>query len=487
MNAPASIAPDAPAFEAFDVAVEQALLGAFFVDQKTIAIAASQCQPADFYDPMHKRLAARIFEMDEAGRIITPLTVGAAMKADPGLIECGGLGYLAGLAMAAPALPPVASYAQILSELRLRRDTEAAVFDTSEALARGDSLDAATAPMIRATELIAEREQARHGSGHAGGAAHALMRQIQEQATAEKPFGVSSGLAPLDAIVGGFYPGNLTFIGGRPGMGKSILATNLCRVAAQAGIPAMYFSLEMGRREVAARLLADMDFDRAYEDARKTLSYSELIQLRADQVALTRAAEANIALEKLNIEIIDREKLNIHQISALARARVHAAGTAHMVVIDHLQIIAASATRRDARRLDDLTEITSVAKQMSRALKSPVVVLSQLNREVERRDNKRPVLADFRESGSIEQDADVMLGLYRPTYYARAALKAAHDEDQRTKALAEMEAAQGVLEIGVLKNRNGPTDDVTVFIDEKASAIRDEKPVRGQQTEGLGF
>jgi replicative DNA helicase len=468
----------APQFTPYDEELEFALIGSFLVDSRTIAIAAQHVNPSDFYDPLHQQLVELIFELEEQGKAITPLTINTWAKHFPGMQDVGGLSYLSSLALAAPVRAPISQLAQSLVELRERRDALDSINEAAEGLAEGrailPSLEGvvAVADIISSSQILKGADTAAHARGDV------MLRQIQEQAVTDQVFGCRTGLDPLDELLGGLYPENQIVIGGRPGMGKSILACNLLLSAARQGWAADYWSIEMPGREVLARMQCDIDYDLAIREGLAPLHYEDLVKMRVTQEQLHRAAMANRELRDLDIHIFDQDRVTIGEISSTSRARTaREKGRPRLVVIDHMHIIMPE-DRYRGRRVDELSEITGAGKRLAKRIGAPVIQLCQLSRDIEKRDDKRPFMSDFRDSGSIEQDADVVVSVYRGAYYAQAAIRNARNEEQRIKAMAEFDANRDVVELEVLKQRSGRTDTARCFIDVKSSVVRSSDPRR---------
>lgn len=465
-------------FQPFDVQLEQALLGALLVDNDLIADAAEHLKPSEFYDPLHREIAGLLYEADEAKKPATPLTLNAWLKHFPGIESVGGsLGYLMRLAQAAPAKPHIHAFAIVLRELRERRDAQAALDDAMGALEARAPIMEALDPVVQITDTIAAAQTAARAETDAGTLAASALRDIEEQAIRGEEFGIRTQLEPLDRIIGGLYPGQAIYVGGRPGMGKSILGGEFCLAAARQGFGADWWSIEMPARECTARLLCSIDYDMAMRERLRRLHYEDLVKRRATAEQMHRAGQAAMQLRELDIAIFDRDRVTIEDIAAVSRARkARDPGKMRLTVIDHLHILT-PADRYAGRRVDELSQITAAAKRLAKRLEAPVVVLAQLSRDIEKRDDKRPFMADFRDSGSIEQDADVILTVYRHEYYAERAIRTAKDSRQREEAQAEYDAGRRKLEIGVLKQRSGPTEVVAnCYVDAASSAIRSCDP-----------
>ena len=472
----------------YDIECEQAVLGACLINNQSTDIASADLEPEHFYDPLHQRLFEMIVHMQTEG-VVTPLVIHAVMKHDAGLQEIGGHAYLAGLMQAAPALPNIKGYARILIDLAARR----ALIKAGEDLVNA----AYESPVESPTADIAEKSTEALGAilAHAGpgrratfisaaDATYDMLRRIEEQAVAEKPLGMRTGIGVIDDVVGGLFPGKLVVVAGRPGMAKSQLATNIGRnVAAWTdenrrahGIPVDYLSAEMDVDELAARVACEVDYDRCSAERLEPLAYGDFIQMRATQAAVTRLAEANIRISALDYGFFDVSNLTVEWIESTCRRRSQKNPGHRLVIIDHLQLVHLAALRRGANRNEEQTEITGRLKGLAKKLGITVLLISQLSRDVEKRDDKHPQLSDLRESGSIEQDADVVIGILRPLRYAKEKIRNAKNEDQRTTAIKEYDDAKRVLEIGILKNRGGREADYRrAFIEEKSSAIRDRE------------
>jgi len=469
---------DTTRFQPFDVQLEQALLGALLVDNALIADAAEHLKPSEFYDPLHREIAGLLYEADEAKKPATPLTLNAWLKHYPDIETVGGsLGYLMHLAQAAPAKPHIQAFAVVLRELRERRDAQAALDDAMGALEARAPIMEALDPVVQITDTIAAAQTAARAETDAGTLAVSALRDIEEQARRGEEFGIRTQMDPLDLIIGGLYPGQAIYVGGRPGMGKSILGGELCLAAARQGFGADWWSIEMPARECTARLLCSIDYDMAMRERLRRLHYEDLVKRRATAEQMHRAGQAAMQLRELDIAIFDRDRVTIEDIAAVSRARkARDPDKMRLTVIDHLHIIMPS-DRYAGRRVDELSLITGATKRLAKRLEAPVVMLAQLSRDIEKRDDKRPFMADFRDSGSIEQDADVVMSVYRHEYYAERVLRTTHNPELRAKALAEYTAERHVLETGILKQRSGATEVIArLYVDAASSVIRSADP-----------
>lgn len=455
----------------YDIDVEQAVLGAMLADNQAIERLTALLKPEHFYDPLHGRLYEAMQTMFERGGMaITPLTLHAAMKADPGLQEVGGHGYLAALAQAAPALPNVRDLARILSDLAVRR----ALIHIGEDIvntAYEAPHDNPPKAQIETAEkaLYAIAESSRYGEGPLD-FAESLRRAVESaekaQARGGRISGVPSGFTDLDSLLGGLQPSDLLILAGRPGMGKSSLATNIAFHAAHLwmqdvaggaevprGAPVLLFSLEMAAQQLSARILSEQTEIEMWKIRNGKFTDGEW-----EKFVLTMQD-----LSTLPLYIDDTGGISIAQIAARAR-RLKREKQIGLLVIDYLQLIEAS--RRAENRVQEITEVTKGLKTLAKELNVPVLALSQLSRGVDARDDKRPVLSDLRESGSIEQDADVVMFIYREEYYLKT-----REPDPATpehaKWAEKCERAFRRAEVLVEKHRHGATNRIELFFDDR--------------------
>jgi len=461
----------------YDIDVEQALLGAILVDNRGIERVSALLKAEHFYDPLHQRLyEVMLASFERGGMIITPLTLHAAMKADPGLVEVGGLGYLANLAQAAPALPNVRDYARILHDLALRRaliqigeDVVNTAYEAPHEKPPQKQIEEAEKALYRISET------ARTGEGPVD-FAEALKRAVESaqraQARGGRISGVTSGFADLDSLLGGLQPSDLLIIAGRPGMGKTAFATNIAfnaaryyaqdveaGVAVPKGAPVLFFSLEMAAQQLSARILSEQT----------EIEMSKIRSGRFSESEWERFVLKMQDLSTLPLYIDDTGGISIAQVAARARRFRREKGIG-VIVVDYLQLIEPS--RRQDNRVQEITEITKGLKTLAKELNVPVLALSQLSRSVDSRDDKRPVLSDLRESGSIEQDADVVMFVYREAYYLKTR-KPDEDDPEFTKWSEKMDRVGHLADVLVEKHRHGPTTRIELFFDDRFTRFKD--------------
>ena len=453
----------------YDIEVEQALLGAILVKERVPDELSSQLRPEHFFDPLHARLYEVMQTHFEArGIAITPLTLHAAMKADPGLQEVGGPAYLAGLAGAAPAIPNLRDLVRILQDLAARR----ALIRIGEDIVN-TAYEAPTEkpPQVQIEEaekaLYRVSETSKYGEGPLD-FSESLRRAVESaekaQARGGKISGVSSGFSDIDSLLGGLQPSDLLIIAGRPGMGKTALGTNMAFHAARAwqqdteagvelpnGAPVLFFSLEMAAQQLSARILSEQTEIEMWKIRNGRFSESEW-----EKFVLTMQD-----LSTLPLFIDDTGGISIAQIAARSR-RMKREKNIGLVIVDYLQLIEPS--RRAENRVQEITEITKGLKALAKELNVPILALSQLSRGVDSRDDKRPVLSDLRESGSIEQDADVVMFVYREEYYLNTR-EPELGSAEHTKWAEKLDRATNKAEVLVEKHRHGATNKIDLFFD----------------------
>lgn len=495
-----SMQQETPQHPLHDVQTEQMLLGTLMRDPaKYIPVARQHVQPLDLYEPVHQMVLELIYSFDEEGRAINATVLNAWVKHNPAVAELNKLTgedmppgreaaiYLGMIAVASPVNPDVASMGIVLADLAQRRGAIDTMKDAERAicgfgLRAPQPLTPALETVVRLADEINEKQRTRDREIEAGALGDELLQQIRTQASDQKEFGMRTMIADLDDCLGGLYPENLYVIGGRPGMGKSVMGSNLVRAAALQGVAADWWSIEMPARECMARLQADEDYDQAIARGLKGLHYENLVKMRANNIEFERAVLSNGRLRELPISIFSDDNVTMSRIAAVTRARVARHPGMRLVLIDHLHILDPEG-HYQGRRVDELSVTTKLAKRLAKRTGSIVVLLAQLSRDLEKRDDKHPNLSDFRDSGSIEQDADVMLGLYRGEYYAQQAIRQARNDEQRTKAITEEEACHRVLDIEVLKQRSGATRMTKAFIDAASSVVRSGAPLPGRSPE----
>jgi replicative DNA helicase len=452
-----------------EVELEQAVLGAILVDNRRLETLTAILKADDFSDPLHQRTFETMLKVWEQGRAITPLTLSAIMRADPGLASLN-LDYFGVLADAAPSITNVKEMARVIREAAVRRELLRIGEDLANASYETD-VDRPPAKLIEEAERALYRvsETAKYGQGPMD-FAEALRRTValaeKAQARGGRISGVSTGFSDIDSLLGGLQPSDLIILAGRPGMGKSSLATNMAFHMARAyaqdleagadvlrGAPVLFFSLEMAAQQLGARILSEQTELEMWKIRNGKFSESEWEQFVI--------CMQNIA--GLPLYFDDTGGISIAQIAARAR-RMKREKNIGCIMIDHIQLVAGSG--RPENRVQEITEISKGLKVLAKELDVPVVALSQLSRSVDSRDDKRPVLSDLRESGSIEQDADVVMFIYREEYYLKSREPDPASSDH-AKWLEKCERAHRRAEVLVEKHRHGATNKLDLFFDDR--------------------
>jgi replicative DNA helicase len=451
--------------------LEQALLGAILIDPDVLERVDGQVVAADFGEPVHQRLFERFLAARAAGQRIDLRLARTALGQDAGFQITPDLNvgqYIARLAAEATGTLHAKDYASTIREFAGKRRL-LEIADRIKAVALGArQVTEVAIEAIEDLDVIAAARSAPHlARVNIGDAAEQFVEDMAARMQSPGSLaGVTTGFSDLDARTGGFQRGELIILAGRPGMGKSALAVSSARQSAAAGHAGIYFSLEMTAKAVSGRALTDAIFDH-----RDPIAYSDAAAGSLSDVQAQRIIDAQREF-RLPFEIDPQGDLSVSQIAARSRKYQQALerkGKAlDLIAVDHLHLIRAS-DRYRGNATAELTETSGALKALAKELNVPVIALAQLNRGVEGRDNKRPTLADLRQSGSIEQDADLVLMLYREAYYLTVPCSDPRDEGDRIARLMEV---QNRIEVIIAKNRNGPTCTVPLFCNIAANAFR---------------
>lgn len=470
----------------YDLEAEMQLLGTCMVDPKQLDRASDLIGPEHFYDPFFGRIFEMMLTLQAEGEDVTPPILASVMKTDPAFrekqIEANPPEFFDTLRHYASYIHTSGTLAKILLDQAQRRD----LIRLSEELAADVAAGMRDAPVSEILDkyqsvvdglLSATSSLNKNKPIAAGDAGSDMLHRIEAQATAEKPHGVSTGLEFLDKIIGALFPGKLLVGAGRPGMGKSQLGTGIARHAARF-IPADYLSGEMDNDELSARVGADIDFDTAAAEKLEPLKYGDFVNLKVSHTGhFERMVMAVGEARALDLNFLYRPGMTLEWIESTIRRRCREKPGHRLVVIDHLQLIDWEGAPRGTSPVQIVTRITKRLKALAGELGITILLLSQLSRDVEKREDKHPQLADLRESGSTEQDADIVIFLMRPLVYARQKMQAAKNGDQKHTASLEYDDAKDVLKVAVAKNRGGRTTEYAkLFIKPEASAIRDRAP-----------
>ena len=470
-----------------NIEAEAALLGALLIDNEILSSLALQLDARHFFDPVHARIFDRIRQMHERGAIASPVTLKPYFDADPGLAELGGTTYLAKLTQDGMGLLAARELAQQVYDLALLRELVSVgrglvegALDTSEAVDPMDQVTRAEQALYEVTEgAVGEA-----GAATFGAATKTALAMVE--AAINSGGGISgrtTGFTSINEKCGGLHNSDLVIVAGRPGMGKSALATNMAYACAERllsdrrdgiedaksqGAAVAMFSLEMSSDQLASRILAE----------RAKIESQNLRTGKISRDEFQRLSYVSQTLAELPLYLDDTPALTIGALRTRARRlkRKHDIG---LVIVDYLQLLQGSGRAQD-NRVNEISEISRGLKTLAKELDVPVIALSQLSRAVEQREDKRPMLSDLRESGSIEQDADMVWFIYREDYYvnAREPKFPKADDDMATHEAhaawaAEMERVHGLAELIVAKQRHGATGKVRLKFENKITRFSD--------------
>ncbi|MFL6758850.1 replicative DNA helicase [Sphingomonas sp.] len=464
-----------------NVEAEAALLGALMIDNRLVEDIQLKLKPLHFFEPLHGRVYEAILRLTDSNRIANPVTLKPLFEGDEGMKEVGGPSYLAQLTGSGAAVIGARDFAAQIYDLALLRalvgvgrELVEGALDTSEDVAPLAQIERAETELYRVAE-----EGGADGKAKSFGEASKEALQLAEKAlnSGGHLSGITTGLDSLNGKIGGLHKSDLVIVAGRPGMGKSALATNMAFASAQrllrdnedgidpaksGGAAVALFSLEMSADQLATRVLAEQS----------GISSENLRMGRISQTEFRSLARAAAELQTLPLYIDDTPGLTIAALRARARRLKRQKGIG-MVIVDYLQLLQGSGKGSAGdNRVQEISEISRGLKQLAKELDLPVIALSQLSRAVEQREDKRPQLSDLRESGSIEQDADIVLFIYREDYYL-AAKQPGDDHPDFTAWQEEMQRAYGLAEVIVAKQRHGSTGKVRLKFDSRITKFSD--------------
>jgi replicative DNA helicase len=460
----------APAFRSApnNIEAEQALLGAILVNNEAFYRVSDFLEPEHFFEPIHQKIYQLARDLIRAGKIATPVTLKTFLDGD---LDIGGLTvsqYLARLAAEATTIINAEDYGRTIYDLSLRRALIIVGEDMVNSAYEAE-VDASPRRQIEEAErrLYDLAESGRYDGGFQR-FANALTTAVDMAAKAYqrdgKLSGIATGLDDLDRMMGGLQASDLIIVAGRPGMGKTALATNIAYNVARAwhgevqpdghtqtvnGGIVGFFSLEMSAEQLATRILAEQTGISSSKIRRGGISEAEFERIR----------DHSIELQNLPFYVDETGGLSVAQLAARARRLKRQRGL-DLLVIDYLQLLSGSTRRSSENRVQEITEITTRLKALAKELNVPVMALSQLSRQVESREDKRPQLSDLRESGSIEQDADVVVFVFREEYYHKMRKPSESDREKFAQWMVEGEKVMGKAEVILGTQRHGPTGTV---------------------------
>ena len=462
------LAPETPVFREapHNVEAEQALLGAILVNNEAIDRVSTFLKPGHFYDALHARIYEAASKLILSGKRATPITLKTFFQADPPVGELPVPQYLGRLAANATTIINAEDYGRTIYDLAIRRQL-IQIGETMVNTAYDSPIDAPPSIQIEGAEqeLYELAETGKYGTGFEPFSS-ALTDAIDMAANAYRRDGGLSGLATgftdLDHRMGGLQPSDLIIIAGRPAMGKTALATNIAYHVAKTyrpggdaenaldGAVVGFFSLEMSAEQLATRIISEQAY----------IPSERIRRGRIDADEFDRIVEVSQELQHLPLYIDQTGGISVAQLAARARRLKRQRGLG-FIVVDYLQLLSGSSKRAAEGRVQEVSEITTGLKALAKELHVPVLALSQLSRQVEQREDKRPQLADLRESGSIEQDADVVLFVFREEYYLERSQPRENTEEHQKWQLA-MDTVTGKADVIIGKQRHGPTGTVTL-------------------------
>jgi replicative DNA helicase len=418
------------------VEAEQSLLGALLLDNQAFDRVADLVAGEDFYRDDHRRIWRHIARLIEAGRPADVVTVAESIEASEDKDKAGGPAYLAALAQNTPSALNIRRYAELVRERAVQRrlaHVATEIAETALSPAGKDVnqlLDEAESKIFQIAESGARKDQGLLGIAPILARVYERIDHLYHQDNPSDVTGVPTGFTELDQKTAGLQPGDLIIVAGRPSMGKTAFALNIAEHVAlhpSVRLPVAIFSMEMSSSQLAMRMLSSI----AKVDQHK------LRTGRLNDEEWSHLTDAMGKLHEAHIHVDETAALNALEVRARARRLKREYSKLGLVIVDYLQLMSASG--QGENRATEISEISRSLKALSKELEVPVIALSQLSRAVEQRNDRRPMMSDLRESGAIEQDADVILFIYRDEVYS-----------------PEKEEAKGRAEIIIGKQRNGP-------------------------------
>jgi len=453
-----------------NIEAEQSLIGSVLVNNDIIDEISNIVNAGKFFDPIHRKIYEVMENLNNKGMIANPITLKNYFENDSGLSEVGGVDYLVKLTRFSSSVKQAIDYAKIIHEMYVKREL-IFISDGIEDQAKDDQTEKT------GENIIEDAEKSLFDLAERGNFSQTFMKfnqavdQTIEMATLAMKsdhgiIGVPTGLTDLDQKLGGLHKSDLIIIAGRPSMGKTALATNIAFYAAknmqennEKGSVA-FFSLEMSSEQLSTRILS--------EQAR--ISSHEIRTGKASEDTLNRYIETSRSIYDLPLYIDETPAIAISTLSNRAR-RIKRLFGLKLIIVDYIQLMKTNSNRMDGR-VQEISEITQGLKALAKELNVPVVALSQLSRAVEQRDDKKPQLSDLRESGSIEQDADVVIFVYREQYYLERK-KPKEGSIEFAEWQSKMSDIHGGAELILGKHRHGSTGVVHVEFEGEFTKFKD--------------
>ena len=455
-----------------NVEAEQALLGSLLYDNAAFERIGDYLQARHFFEPFHQRLFAAIESHIRKGQLAEPILLAEPFSRDPAFDELGGVRYLADLVDRAPPAANASDYARAIYDLALRRDLIRIGGDIAAAAAQTDAEVSARDQIEQAEQLLftlAETGGTSQGFVSFSDALHGAVTMAAEAHSRDGGLaGLSTGLIDLDQKIGGMHPSDLVILAARPSMGKTALACNIAfdvarhyawepqpdgsKKTVRGGVVA-FFSVEMSAEQLAMRLLAEVS----------GVSGDRLRKGEIDASEFGRVRDAALEIQDSPLYIDATGGITIAKLAARARRLKRMVGL-DLIIVDYLQLVTGGDGKSD-NRVQEVSMITQGLKSLAKELSVPVMALSQLSRQVENREDKKPQLSDLRESGSIEQDADMVMFVYRESYYL-SRMEPREGTAEHLTWQDDMDKVKGLAEIIIGKQRHGPIGNVKLSFNE---------------------
>lgn len=446
---------------------EQSLLGALMLNNQAFEAVNEFLKPEHFSHPLHKTIYETISRIINRSQVADPITLKPLLETDPLMQEAGGIGYLVDLAAGVSSTVSVRDYGHMIHELYLRRSLvsigDFIVRDAHEVKSENSAMEKIEDAEKKLYDLASTGDTTRGAVTFKTALTEAVKMAEVAYRRETSIVGVTTGLIDIDKWLGGLHPSDLVIVAGRPSMGKTVFGTNIAFNAAKAlldnskdGANVAFFSLEMSAEQLATRILSTqskISSDRIRRGEIKAEEFPNLVS-------------ASREIENLGLFIDDTPALTVTALRNRARRlqRQHGIG---LIVVDYLQLLEGSGKSRSGdNRVQEISDISRGLKALAKELNVPVIAISQLSRAVEQREDKRPQLSDLRESGSIEQDADVVMFIYRDEYY-EARKEPPVGTDKHLEWQQRMSKVQNQAEIIIAKQRHGPVGTVKLFFEGK--------------------
>ena len=427
-----------------DIEAEQAVLGAIFLDAEALVEAMAQIEPQDFYRRAHQIVFRSMIALNDRNENIDIITLKSQIESENTLEDVGGISYLTELSQVTPTASGVAHYAKIVKDKSTLRELIQAA---TKIVKEGYSQEGSVEEIVEAAEKeILNVSEKRNSTGFQAIAdvLNSTMEHIDRLSQQNEDItGLPTGYPELDKMTAGLQPEELIILAARPAVGKTAFALNIAQnIGTRTDRSVAIFSLEMGAESLVNRMLC----------AEGTIEAGHLRTGQLTEQEWHNLIMAMGSLSNTSIFIDDTPGIKVSEIRARCRRLAQEKGNLGLILIDYLQLIEGSG--RESRQ-QEVSEISRQLKKLAKELKVPVIALSQLSRSVEQRQDKRPVLSDIRESGSIEQDADIVAFLYREDYYQRQGTEEDKNEEEQ--------AVNDVIEVIIEKNRSGARGTVELL------------------------